>query len=263
MVTPALAPSRPRIDADRGGQARAQHAERRVAAVEHDAHRDALHDLGEVAGGVLRRDHAEHGAGAGGEASEWPWKTWPGSTSATTVAAGPAIMRASWSSLKLASTQRPCAGTRPTADRCRRDIGADLGGAVADIAVDRRADLGVAEVEPRGRRSACAWAAAASASAICAVSTLSCCCAASSPASAEDGGLGLHVQGVGALGVLAGAGVGMQKGAVARGVYRGEIGLGGFGGEIGADCWMVDCCSTYCARKPSSAAVRAARTASA
>ena len=59
-------------------------------------------------------------------------------------------MRASWSSLKLASTHSPCAGHDRQQIGAGRDIGADLRGAVADIAVDRRADLGVAEVEPRG-----------------------------------------------------------------------------------------------------------------
>ena len=44
--------------------------QRRVVAVERDAHRHALDDLGEVAGRVLRRDDAEHRAGAGRRLSD-------------------------------------------------------------------------------------------------------------------------------------------------------------------------------------------------
>ena len=58
--------------------------------------------------------------------------------------------------------------------RAGRDIGADLRRAVADKAVDRRADFGVAEIEPRGleigsaparprRRASVIWAASTSA----------------------------------------------------------------------------------------------------
>ena len=52
--------------------------------------------------------------------------------------------------MKLASTQRPCAGITLEQIRIARDIGADLRRTVADIAVDRRADLGVAEIEAGG-----------------------------------------------------------------------------------------------------------------
>ena len=48
---------------------------------------------------------------AGARLTTWPWNVWPGSTSATTVAGSPGFMRASWSSLKLASTHSPGAGT--------------------------------------------------------------------------------------------------------------------------------------------------------
>jgi len=46
----------------------------------------------------------------GARLATWPKKTWPGSKSAVTVAVSPLLIRASWSSLKLASTQSPCAG---------------------------------------------------------------------------------------------------------------------------------------------------------
>src|SRR4029077_3242770 len=46
----------------------------------------------------------------GATLTTWPWKTWPGSASAVTVADCPDSIRASWSSLKLASTQSPSAG---------------------------------------------------------------------------------------------------------------------------------------------------------
>ena len=41
--------------------------------VEGDAHRQALHHLDPVAGGVLRRDQGEGRAGAAGEADTRPW----------------------------------------------------------------------------------------------------------------------------------------------------------------------------------------------
>ncbi len=62
------------------------------------------------------------------------------------------------------------------------DIGADLGGAVADIAVDRRTDFRIAQIEAGGSRSAWACATSASAAAISVSSTASCCLAATSPA---------------------------------------------------------------------------------
>src|SRR3954452_21893831 len=54
----------PGIDADRRRQTRTQLAEARIGVVERDPHRYALDDLGEVAGGVLRRDHGEDRARA-------------------------------------------------------------------------------------------------------------------------------------------------------------------------------------------------------
>src|SRR5580700_11502552 len=56
------------IDADRCRQTWAQLAEPRVAVIERDADRHALNDLGEIAGGVLRRDHAENRTGPRREA---------------------------------------------------------------------------------------------------------------------------------------------------------------------------------------------------
>ena len=52
--------------------ARSQGASAASAGVEHDLHRHALHHLGEVAGGVLRRQQAEQRAGGGGEAVDLP-----------------------------------------------------------------------------------------------------------------------------------------------------------------------------------------------
>src|SRR6516225_7331471 len=56
---------RPGIDTDCRRQAGAQLAEPRVAVIEGDANRHALHDLGEISGRVLRRDHAEDRSRAG------------------------------------------------------------------------------------------------------------------------------------------------------------------------------------------------------
>ena len=49
----------------------------------------------------------------------------------------PDCMRASWLSLKLASTHRPCAGTSEMSWAPTVRVGADAGAAVADGAVDR------------------------------------------------------------------------------------------------------------------------------
>src|SRR5262249_57861597 len=53
-----------RIDTDGGGEARPQHRELGIAGIEQDAHRHALHDLCEISGGILGRDHAEDRASA-------------------------------------------------------------------------------------------------------------------------------------------------------------------------------------------------------
>ena len=52
--------------------ARPQQVLRILTLLEHDLHRHALHDLDEVAGGVLRRQQAEAGAGCGGDAVDVP-----------------------------------------------------------------------------------------------------------------------------------------------------------------------------------------------
>ena len=142
----------PCIGIDPGGdrEARRRRAQRGGVAVEQDAHRDALHDLGEVAGGVLRRQHAELRAGGRGEAGDMAVEdVRPAARRPRWSPARPACIRASWFSLKLASTQRPCAGTMaincaPIGGEC-----AGSGAAVADHAVDRRAQFGVAEVQLR------------------------------------------------------------------------------------------------------------------
>src|SRR6185312_10286003 len=56
------------VDADVGGKARTQARNVGLVGVEPDAHRNALYDAGEVAGGGLEREQRELTAGAGGEA---------------------------------------------------------------------------------------------------------------------------------------------------------------------------------------------------
>src|SRR5215472_8533357 len=65
------------------------------------------------------------------------------------VAACPAFIRASWSSLKLASTpQTPRRHDRQQVSALR-DIGSDPGRAIADIAIGRSTDFRVADIETR------------------------------------------------------------------------------------------------------------------
>ena len=54
--------------------ARAEHITVVGRVVEDDLHRDALDDLHVIAGGVLRREQAERGAGAGLEAVDVPFE---------------------------------------------------------------------------------------------------------------------------------------------------------------------------------------------
>ena len=74
----------------------------------------------------------------------------PGSTSASTVTGMPGRMRASWLSLKFASTHSPCDGHQRDELRADCRIGPGARTAIADRAVDRRAQFGVAEVELGG-----------------------------------------------------------------------------------------------------------------
>ena len=77
---------------------------RQLLGIERDAHRQALHDLDPVAGGVLRRQQRERRPGAGGEARRPCRGTRMPLASATRRTGWPTRMSASWLSLKFAST---------------------------------------------------------------------------------------------------------------------------------------------------------------
>jgi hypothetical protein len=97
-------------DADLDGGGEAGREARGVGAErigrEQDLHRHALDDLGEVAGGVVRRQERELGAGAGREAVDGAVED-PAlhGVDACTSTFSPARRWASWLSLKLATTQ--------------------------------------------------------------------------------------------------------------------------------------------------------------
>ena len=59
-----------RVDLHLHRQADLQRMLGELMRIERDAHRNALHDLDPVAGGVLRRQQRERGAGAGTEAGD-------------------------------------------------------------------------------------------------------------------------------------------------------------------------------------------------
>ena len=133
----------PRRHLSRGPAETAQH---RVV-VELDADGNALNDLGEVAGRVLGRDHAEDRAGRGGHGENMAAKD------VVRQDIGDDRRRLSRRHmLELAFLEvgvHPEVMRRDDGDEIGAacDIGADLSGAIADIAVDRRANIGVAEVE--------------------------------------------------------------------------------------------------------------------
>ena len=76
-----------------------------------------------------------------------PWNTWPGSTSATTVDGLPRSHAGELVFLEIRIDPEPVGGHDRDQIAPGGHVGADLAGAIADIAVDRRSDLGVAEIE--------------------------------------------------------------------------------------------------------------------
>src|SRR5208337_3741743 len=141
---------RSRVHAHICRQARPEVSKHRVVAVELDADRKALNDLGEIAGRVFGGDYAEDGARGGGEADDMAVKDMvrqdigddrrglsgrhPLELVLLEVGVHPKLMR------------RDDGGEIGAAG----DVGADLRGAIADVAVDRRADFGVAQIELGG-----------------------------------------------------------------------------------------------------------------
>ena len=140
---------RSRVHADRRRQARPQRPKHRVV-VELDADGNALHDLGEVAGRVFGRDHAEDGAGGRGEADDMAVKDMVRQDVGDDRRG--LSRRHSFELVLLEIGVDPKVMRRDDGGEigAAGDIGADLGGAIADIAVDRRADFGVAQIELGG-----------------------------------------------------------------------------------------------------------------
>ena len=122
----------------------------RVAVVERDADRHALHDLGEVAGGVFRRDHAEDRPGARRQALDMAVEDLSRQHVGDDRRRLPRPHMRQLVLLEIGVDPEPLRRDDAQQIRAVRDIGTDLRGAVADIAVDRRADLGVAEIEAGG-----------------------------------------------------------------------------------------------------------------
>ena len=91
-------------------------------AVEADEHRDALHDLDEVARGVVRREQREARARGAGEALDVPGEVAaPVGVDLDRRPCCPARISASWSSLKLATTQTSSSGTSARSGALGRD----------------------------------------------------------------------------------------------------------------------------------------------
>src|SRR5579864_2183807 len=133
-------PVGPRIDADRRRQTWTQLSEARVAVIERNAHRHALNDLGEVARGVFRRDHTEYRTGARRQALDMAVEGF------ARQHIGDDRRRLTRYHVRelvfLEVGVDPEALCRDHADEisAASNKGAYLGGAVADITLDRRAD---------------------------------------------------------------------------------------------------------------------------
>ena len=140
--------------------ARSQPACAACGRIEHELDRHALHHLGEVAGGVLRRQQAEQRAGRRRQAVHPAVHRRTG----IDVRDQPhlhARLHAAQLRLLEVGDDVELLGQRRDGDelRGRRHMLAEFGGAVAGDAVERRADHGVGEVvlapaAPRRRRSA-------------------------------------------------------------------------------------------------------------
>lgn len=99
------------LDLGFDGHAGADAAMQRVVGLEHDLHRDALHHLGEVSGGVVRWQQAELRAGSGEQAIDAAVDRRVGEGVEVRRAFCPSRMRPTWVSLKLAWTQMSSSGT--------------------------------------------------------------------------------------------------------------------------------------------------------
>jgi hypothetical protein len=137
------------IDARDDRQAWPQRAKFGGVVLQDDPHRYALHDLGEIAGRILGRDHAELRAGRWRKACDMAAEAGAGQH------VGGDLHRLSDRHVRKLTLLEigvdPKAVRRNDRQELRADGGvrAGAGAAVADHAVDRRADFGVAEIERR------------------------------------------------------------------------------------------------------------------
>src|SRR6185437_10493624 len=127
---------RPRIDAHRRREPGANLAEQRIAGVERDADGDALNDLGEIAGSVLRGNHAEDRPGAGGEALDMAVKNMVGQHIRDDGRTLSRLHARELVLLEIGIDPEAMRGNDRKEIGAARDIGAHLRGAVADEAVD-------------------------------------------------------------------------------------------------------------------------------
>jgi hypothetical protein len=100
----AVHPWRDGVDFHRHRQAGHEGAGFFRRGIDGHAHRDALDDLGEVAGGILRRQQQNWAPVPGARLSTWPWNSTPGKASTLMIAGWPMRMMPIWVSLKLAET---------------------------------------------------------------------------------------------------------------------------------------------------------------
>ena len=139
----------PRFHGRFDGEAGTQLRQQRIVG-EADLHRDALHDLGEVAGRVLRRQQRELGAGAGREALDLAAELM---IAEGVDGEGHRLALGHPADLRLLEIGEEIDVAAHRDDGQKVDAGlnelADADRAVADDAVDRRPDRGVAQVELR------------------------------------------------------------------------------------------------------------------
>ena len=145
----AIAGLAPLIDPDDHRQSRPQLAQFGAIVVEHNAHGHTLHDLGEVAGCILRRDDAELGARRRSKTGDVAMK------GQTRYGISDDLGRLAFAhACELAFLE---IGIDPQAVRrhdgqelgANRRIGADARTAIADDPVDWRTDFRVAQIEAR------------------------------------------------------------------------------------------------------------------
>src|SRR6516164_6320668 len=141
--------ARARIHRRKRRESRPDHAQIRIVIIERDPHRDPLHDLGEIAGGVLRRNYAEDGAGCRGQAQEVTMKDMAGESVGGDCRRLPSLYSCELILLEIGIDPQTLRRHDRQQISALRDVGSDPRRAIADIAVNRSTDFRVADIEPR------------------------------------------------------------------------------------------------------------------